>query len=155
MSDICNNELTVSGRKEELKRFIAAHFFSKAMEPDATPADWSEIEKGYRVSVDLDCNTVIAMPVKNEPNQMSRDAFAFRVNEWGSKWGAFDGYLEFSASDDNGSICYNFGTAYDGIQSVIDRLEEKYPHLSFDYICLGTGYEDEDEDEESEKLLAD
>jgi hypothetical protein len=57
--------------------------------------------------------------------------YDFHCEEWGSKWGAFDGCMELHQQNETLSLFY--ATAWSPITGVVKKLIEMYPQLSFKY----------------------
>ena len=64
------------------------------------------------------------------------DWYSWRIYHWGTKWNAYDTYIESCGA---GSVELYFYTAWSGVPLIIEKLAEMFPNLTFFY-----SYADED-----------
>ena len=87
-----------------------------------------EIKKLLNGKTIFDFNKVIPMPENSSVNQF--------VDNWGTKWNAFDIEMVFDGEDDEDEeVCYDFNTAWWGCVPVIDKLAEMFPDVEIEYVC--------------------
>lgn len=66
----------------------------------------------------------------------SKDWYDWSLANWGSKWNAYETYLEYI---DECTVIIYFQTAWSGVPAIVEELTALYPALTFEYV-----YADED-----------
>jgi hypothetical protein len=88
--------------------------------------------------------------VDNYKNYGSATWYRWSLNNWGTKWNAYDVSLWVNETEDGAII--TFDTAWSGVPDLIEKLAKKFPNIYFEYkfadedFAQNTGYGDTDEE---------
>lgn len=88
--------------------------------------------------------------VDNYKKYGSATWYRWRLNNWGTKWNAYDVSLWVNDTEDGAVI--TFDTAWSGVPDLIEKLAKKFPNIYFEYkfadedFAQNTGYGDTDEE---------
>ena len=88
--------------------------------------------------------------VDNYKNYGSATWYRWSLNNWGTKWNAYDVSLWVNETEDGAII--TFDTAWSGVPDLMNKLAKKFPNIYFEYkfadedFAQNTGYGDTDGD---------
>lgn len=88
--------------------------------------------------------------VDNYKKYGSATWYRWCLNNWGTKWNAYDVSLWVNETEDGAII--TFDTAWSGVPDLIEKLAKKFPNIYFEYkfadedFAQNTGYGDTDEE---------
>lgn len=124
MPNHVENDLRVTGDKEELKRFKE---FAKGKYP------WNEDKEKELLS----CNKFIPAP-EDAIKDYNKVGYNWCIENWGTKWGFYE--VELQEEDDE--LFYTFSSAWSPAIPVIEKMGEMFPELTFDlrYYEGGMGF---------------
>jgi hypothetical protein len=120
----CENDLRVTGPKDELKRFKK---FAKGINP------WAEDRKEELLS----CHKIIPAP-KEAIKDYGKVGYRWCIDNWGTKWGCYETDLQ----EQDRELFYAFQSAWSPPLPVIKKMGEMFPKLNFDlrYFEAGMGF---------------
>lgn len=137
MPNICKNDLTVTGKVDEIRKFL-------------------EFAKGTNQESELDFNRFIPYPEEYKKKDEARDKWIREHNgiwssdcpadgfnsggyewcckNWGQKWNAYDIHVEplRERGDAEGGITMHFSSAWSPPEPVVLKMAEMFPDLVFD-----------------------
>lgn len=139
MPNWCENELEVTGPREDLDRFI------QAVMSDRSKFDFDRVIP-YPLAFknqDLIAQTTREMGWKDSKGRYPRDGFNsggynWCIANWGTKWWVGDVFF----ADYGTSLEYRFDTAWSPPNPVVERLIKDWPTLDFElhYKEVGMGF---------------
>ena len=145
MANYVTNNFTITGKLVDIQHFVIFCFLY------TRDHEW-----------EFDFNKIIISPdsIENCPSQyiLSDDCtiyqrdenrpwfnwYAWSVDNWGTKWNAFDTHFESGIVEyDDGSAMINFSflTAWDAPQGIIYKIIENFPKLDISYAYLEDGFD--------------
>jgi hypothetical protein len=115
MPNWCFNELIITGDKEELDGL------AEKMATKDQPFDFNKFIPYPEEYAVLDA--------KGEGEGYANGGYDWCINTWGTKWNAVDAHVTV----DVGEITVYFDTAWSPVSSVVCKMAELYPNLTFEY----------------------
>jgi hypothetical protein len=134
MPNHCDNRLTITGDKEELKRFVFR-----------THKGGNDYDFNYLVPLDPRASKEIRNERPDGTVQVFSafsnaedgfDGYQNAIDVWGSKWGAYDiqpngAWHEVLDKEDYHDITFNYQSAWSPARGLIQRISKQFPTLAF------------------------
>jgi hypothetical protein len=118
MPNICLNELTVTGNKEELDRFLEA---ARGRDEEAKPFSLQSL---FPLPAELDTDDPVSSSDETET------WYSWCVRNWGTKWDVID-YCKCKRESEEKAVLY-FGTANSPCDEAFTRkIAPEFPALTF------------------------
>src|SRR5579859_5771119 len=122
MPNVCYNELTVKGPKEEIDRFLEAAI-GKPVPPQAEGMPLS-LQSLFPMPARLDAIDPVG------PYDEGENWYTWRVENWGTKWDVME--TSVFRRIDAGEACIAFGTAWSPPEKAFTkRIALDFPKLTF------------------------
>jgi len=140
-------EMTVSGDREIVKEFAESHFIANT-NPD---------RKSWQDKCFFEFSTIIPMPAcmhgttsptpdndvvgagLREKMYGASNWYEWSINNWGTKWGAYDVDANLDMGEFGDSVQVRFQTAWSLPEPIFAELAELYPELTFEIRCCEEG----------------
>ena len=152
MPNWCWNYLTISGSKEELKRF--QEFAKEGKELIKTtkfvpyPKEKFELEKAWENNKKLQDRYSDKGDYWFNKGENKTNGYWWCVKNWGTKWGIYRASLDRDIHEDgtnNYTMEYSFDSAWSPPEGVVKKMGEMFPRLYFNltYEESGMGFKGE------------
>ena len=140
-------EMTVSGDREAIMEFAESHFVANT-NPDRNA--WED-ECFFEFSTIIPMpacmhGTTSPTPEADKLNARIRQKmygasnwYDWSINNWGTKWGAYDVDANFDRVELDGCAVVRFQTAWSLPEPIFAELADLYPELTFEIRCCEEG----------------
>ena len=132
MPNHCENTLTVTGSKAEIKRFKDhAHNndTSNVLDTEAFipyPQAFKDVDKADEGHSSKSFN----LKAEDKELLVGMNGYDWNCKNWGTKWGIYEADL---SSDTDKELVYHFTTAWSPCVPVVDKMAMMFPKLEFEY----------------------
>jgi hypothetical protein len=170
MPNHCSNRLTVSGKPEEVRRFVdfacpdnsedqPLDYNKLCPMPDSPSSQLEESQACYlnEFKAHIGLGRMRATPFEeyeslkdsDDPQDVRRAKYLLReawyawcILNWGTKWNCYDGGVDESRIETDGVVVYHFASAWSPPIGVITAGAEKFDSLTFklEYAEPGCGF---------------